>query len=216
MKTRTVLFAAIGALVAIGLGWRWASRRRHLPCPAWLAWILDNPWTETVGGTRITLDRIGLRPGERGLDVGCGPGRLSLPAAQRVGPSGEIVALDVQPAMLARLERRMAMAGVTNITARLSDVATDSNLPSESFDRAWLVTVLGEIPDRQAALRNIHRVLKPGGTLSITELLPDPHYQSHGTVRRLAEAVGFQPAQTYGNVFAFTMNWVKPANTCLD
>jgi SAM-dependent methyltransferase len=106
MKARYMWWLAGGVALA-WLGWRWSSRRRQMPCPAWLAWILENPLTEAVAGAEIILDRIGLRPGGRGLDVGCGPGRITLPASQRVGPAGEIVALDVQPAMLARLRQRL-------------------------------------------------------------------------------------------------------------
>lgn len=50
------------------------------------------------------------------------------------------------------------------------------------------MTVLGEVPDRDAGMRALHTALKPGGVLSVTEVIPDPHYQSHGTMRRLAEA----------------------------
>jgi SAM-dependent methyltransferase len=78
------------------------------------------------------------------------------------------------------------------------------------FDRAILVTVLGEIPDRAAALREIFEALKPGGFLSITELMLDPHYQSRLTVLRLTRQLGFREKEFFGNVFAFTLNLVKP------
>jgi hypothetical protein len=55
MKLRTITLGTIATLVAGGWAWRWASRRRQLPCPAWLAWLLDNPWTETISGTQTTL-----------------------------------------------------------------------------------------------------------------------------------------------------------------
>jgi ubiquinone/menaquinone biosynthesis C-methylase UbiE len=208
-KTFYGLLALITGLIGVGLWWRRAGRRRQLPCPYWLAWLLDNPLTEAVAGTQVTLDRIGLQPGEHGLDVGSGPGRLSIPAAQRVGPNGRVVALDVQPQMLARLRKRAAAAGVTNVAARLGDITGDSSLPTGSFDRAWLVTVLGEIPDRQAALRNVYRVLKPGGVLSITEIFPDPHYQSRTEVLRLGQEAGFEPTRYWGTPLAFTQNFVK-------
>jgi ubiquinone/menaquinone biosynthesis C-methylase UbiE len=212
MKRVTALTVTlIAALVGAGLWWRYAARRRQLPCPSWLAWLLENPFTDSVAGTQTTLDRIGLRPGERGLDVGSGPGRLSLPAARRVGPTGHIVALDIQPEMLARLRRRADQAGLTNLVAQQGDIADRNSLPSEDFDRAWLVTVLGEIPDQAAALRNLYRVLKPGGTLSITEIFPDPHYQSRTTVLRLGREAGFVPTQYWGTPLAFTQNFVKPS-----
>jgi ubiquinone/menaquinone biosynthesis C-methylase UbiE len=157
----------------------------------------------------MTLERIGPRPGERCLDIGCGPGLLSIPAARRVGPVGKIVAYDVQPGMLDRLRRQAAAARLTNIEARLGDIATDTSLPAASFDRAWLVTVLGEIPDHAAALRNIYRVLKPGGTLSITEIIGDPHYQRRATVASLCQEAGFRPTDRWGTALAFTQNAVK-------
>lgn len=210
MKTRNAWLVAGGA-VLVWLGWRWGSRRRQMPCPAWLAWILENPLTEAFAGAAVTLDRVGLRPCERGLDVGCGPGRITLPAAQRVGPAGKIVALDVQPAMLARLRARLAETGLDNVIPLDADIAAADVLPDEQFDRAWLVTVLGEIPDRPAALRSIYRLLRPGGVLSITEIFPDPHYHRRATVLRLGRAAGFAPAEHWGPALAFTQNFIRPA-----
>lgn len=83
-------------------------------------------------------------------------------------------------------------------------------LPPGHFDRAWLVTVLGEIPDKESALAHIYRALKPGGTLSIAEVLPDPHYQRRATVLRLAQSAGFEPVQHWSNRLAYTQNFVKP------
>ena len=80
-------------------------------------------------------------------------------------------------------------------------------MPRGAFDRAFLVTVLGEIVDRPAALVEIYGALKPGGVLSITEVIPDPHYQSRKRVRELAEASGFHLEETMGPWWAFTMNF---------
>lgn len=206
------LLALVMALIGVGIWWRWASRQRQLPCPSWLAGVLDNPLTEAVAGSQTTLDRIGLQPGEYVLDVGSGSGRLAIPAAQRVGANGRVVALDVQPEMLSRLQERAAEAGVANIELQLVDIAGDNSLPANSFDRAWLVTVLGEIPNREAALRNLWRLLKPVGTLSITEIFPDPHYQTRSTVLNLGQAAGFEPTHYWGTPLAFTQNFVKRGN----
>lgn len=159
-------------------------------------------------GTQATLDRIGLKPGQRVLEVGPGPGRLLIPTAQRVQPGGEVVGLDIQPGMIERLKLRAARAGVSNLRTILGD-ATHSNIPPESFDVVYLCTVLGEIPDREAALRQCHAALKPGGALSITEIFPDPHYQSRATVLRLAEKAGFQLKEMHGPWYFFTANFVK-------
>ncbi len=209
---RKTIFFLLGLVAALFLGavwWRRESRQRNLPCPAWLAWLLENPLMDTFGGTQETLDRIGLQPGERGLDVGSGPGRIAIPAARRVGPTGKVVALDLQPAMLQRLAERAARNGIENIEPRLGDIAAVGGLEPEGYDRAWLVTVLGEIPNRAAALKNIYRALKPGGTLSVTEILPDPHYQRRETVLSLAQEAGFRPDQYWGTFFWYTQNFSK-------
>ena len=105
----------------------------------------------------------------------------------------------------------MEEAGIRNLIPRLSDITVDHELPSDSVDRAWLVTVLGEIPDRPAALKNLYRILRPGGTLSVTEILGDPHYQRRETVLRLAGDAGFKPTQYWSTLLAFTQNFTKPA-----
>jgi ubiquinone/menaquinone biosynthesis C-methylase UbiE len=160
-------------------------------------------------GTQATLDRLGLRPGQRLLEVGPGPGRLLIPAARCVLPGGEVIGLDIQARMIERLKTRAAQAGVSNLAAILGDV-TQAHFPPESFDVIYLCTVLGEIPDREAALKRCYAALKGGGLLSITEIFPDPHYQDSDTVRRLAEAAGFRLNCRYGSWLRFTMNYVKP------
>ncbi len=210
MKRAIYFLAGLVAALFLGaLWWRRESRRRNLPCPAWLGWLLENPFMDVIGGTRFTVDRIGIKPGERGLDVGSGPGRIAIPAAGRAGPAGKIVALDIQPAMLQRLSERLSRAGLANVEPRLQDITAEGALEPDSYDRAWLVTVLGEIPGREAALRNIYRALRPGGTLSITEILPDPHYQRLSTVLRLAQQAGFEPEGYWGTFLSYTQNFIK-------
>ena len=194
------------------LGWGWASRVWSLPCPTLLAWALDSRLYERITGTQVTLQRMGLRPGQRVLEVGPGTGRLLIPAAQRVLPGGEVVGIDIQPGMVERLKERAKRANVTNLTAILGD-ATQPIAPEGSFDLAFLVTTLGEIPDRAAVLAQCFRALKPGGVLSITEMFPDPHYQSRPTVKRLAEEAGFRLQSVQGGWWLFTANFVKPGET---
>ena len=101
----SVVWIALGLFaifLAIGLAWRWGSRRWSLPCPALLAWSLENPIFQRFNGTRIVLDRLALRPGQRALEIGPGPGRLLIPAAKQVFPNGEAVGIDIQPAMIER------------------------------------------------------------------------------------------------------------------
>jgi ubiquinone/menaquinone biosynthesis C-methylase UbiE len=162
-------------------------------------------------GTQATLDRLGLKPGQRVLEVGPGPGRLLIPAAGRVLPGGEVVGLDIQPGMIDRLKSRAAQAGVANLGVVLGD-ATQAHFPPENFDLIYLCTVLGEIPDREVALEQCHTALKKGGVLSITEIFPDPHFQSRALVRQLVETSGFRLREVYGRWNFFTANFVKVEN----
>jgi ubiquinone/menaquinone biosynthesis C-methylase UbiE len=83
--------------------------------------------------------------------------------------------------MLRRAQEKARAAKVTNIRF-LEAAVGEGKLPRDRFDRALLVTVLGEIPDRERALREIFDALKPGGRLSVTEVIFDPHFQSRQSV----------------------------------
>lgn len=208
----TAIWIALGLIAGvmlIGVGWRYASRRWQLPCPSLFAWTLEGDFSGLWLRTRETLDCLDLKPGMRILELGPGPGRLLIPAAQRVLPGGEAVGLDIQPGMIQRLARRAAKKGVTNLKTALGDAA-DMHFPSDSFDVVFLCTALGEIPDRQAALRHAYDYLTPGGLLSITELAGDPHYQSRAMLLRLCEQAGFRHERTIGPRWFFTMNFRKP------
>lgn len=202
------LLGAAAVILGAALLWRAASTRFRLPCPSSFAWVLSNPYTNAVAGTTAVLDRAGIAPGMSVLDAGCGPGRITIPAAERVGPTGLVVALDVQDEMLDRVRAAAQRQALDNVVTQAGGLES-SALPGQ-FDRVLLVTVLGEIPHRVYAMRVLYDSLKPGGLLSITEMIPDPHYQSRATVRRLAESAGFRVEQVYGNWLAYTMNARKP------
>jgi len=198
------------ALLVVFAAWRLASRRRSLPCPVWLRWLveLDNPFTRT-NRAAVIVGHLGVRPGMTVLDAGCGPGRLTVPLARAVGEGGEVVALDLQAGMLRRAEEKVRAAGLANVRFLQAGLG-DGRLERDRFDRAVLVTVLGEVPDREAALRDLFGALKPGGVLSVTELVFDPHFQRRGTVARLAAAAGFREKAVFGNRVAYTLHLEKP------
>jgi len=189
--------------------WRLTSSRRPLPCTPALSWLLESRVMGRVAGSELLIERAGVTPGMRVLDAGCGSGRLTVSVAHRVGPQGEVEALDVRPAALARVQRELAREGLSNV--RLVQAALgQGSLETEHFDRALLVAVLGEILDQESALHELYSALKPGGILSVTEVLPDPHYQSRRAVRETAEKVGFRVETTAGTTWAHTTNLVRP------
>jgi len=197
-------------LTGLVFGWRVLTRRHAIPCPPELIWLLENRAMERVAGSALLLERAGIVPGMHVLDAGCGPGRLTIPLAERVGERGSVLAVDLQEGMLSRLKARLEARCITNVRTLQAALGSGA-LPAGAFDRALLVTVLGEIPDRVNALREIQHSLRPGGILSVTEVFPDPHYQSRSTVRRLAEQAGFAVRETSGNWRAFTINLSGPA-----
>lgn len=193
----------VASIAVLWLASRLHSRTHPRPCPTSLIGLLDNPFTARYHS--FILSRLDLSPGLSVLDAGCGPGLLTIPIARAVGPQGSVVALDVQEGMIQRARAAAAQAAMSNITFLIAGLG-EGKLPTASFDRALLVTVLGEIPDRPAALREIYSSLKPGGFLSITEVLPDPDYQSRAQVKKLAMQAGFQLKSEFGNWFMFTLN----------
>jgi ubiquinone/menaquinone biosynthesis C-methylase UbiE len=202
-----ILLVLVAAILAVFLGWRVLSNRRSLPCPSWLSWMVDNRFSRAR--TQRTLRQLDLSPGMHVLDAGCGPGRLTIPIAQAVGPQGSVLALDIQPEMLSLAQAKASLAAVSNIKFVLGSLGA-STLPPSVFDRATLVTVLGEIPDKVAAMSAIFSSLKPGGFLLVSEVMGDPHYQSTQKVRALAHQAGFHPGARYGNWLAFSLCLEKP------
>ncbi|MGH3147307.1 MAG: class I SAM-dependent methyltransferase [Rubrobacter sp.] len=197
--------AAVASLAMIGL---LRQRLRPIPHPPPLTFLFENPVAETFVGRELLLERADLAPGMRVLDAGCGPGRLTIPLASAVGPGGEVVALDGQPAMLAKLEGRLGESGVTNVRPLLSRLG-EGDLAEGGFDRILLPMVLGEVRDRRAALRELHSALAPGGVLSITEVFGDPDYHRPATVRREAEEAGLRLTRRFGLFPAYTLNFEK-------
>jgi SAM-dependent methyltransferase len=181
-----------GVALALAAACAFVARRTSVrdprPMPHAVRWILHLP----RGGNSVpNLERI-LQPrrGERLLEVGPGIGVYALPVARALAPEGTLDVLDVQPAMLAEVERRVARAGIANVATTPGN-AERLPYPDSAFDAAYLIGVLGEIPDKAAALRELRRVLRPGGRLVVGEAILDPDYVSRSTLRRLAGDAGF-------------------------
>lgn len=210
MQRWQIGFAGAG-LAALGLGWQaWRMRRAPAPYPASAAWSLDNPLSVRLLGTRGTLDRLALVPGQRVLEVGVGSGRLLLPAGEDGRSGGAVTGLDRSPAMIARLRSRAARARLHNLTSAVGD-ATALPFAPGSFGLIILCAVLGEIPDRAAALAECRRVLAPAGRVVVEEGLFDPHHQTREAVCDLAREAGLRTVALVGGRLHYAATLVAAA-----
>jgi ubiquinone/menaquinone biosynthesis C-methylase UbiE len=205
-----IFLGFISLFFFLQLVWRLASRHYTLPCPSWLGWLveMDNPFDKTYRAGAI-VQHLDIHSGMKVLDVGCGPGRLTIPVARAISPGGEVVAIDIQQGMIRRAQQKAEAAGMNNIRF-IHGGAAEAELERSEYDRALLVTVLGEIPDQASALRVIFDALKVKGILSITKIIFDPHFQSRKKILGLASQVGFREKDFYGGSLVFTVNLEKP------
>ena len=189
----------------------WIRERygRGGPIPVSQAGTLLHPLRGWLQPVRPILDKFGLERGATVLELGPGPGYFTVEAARMAGPEGQIICVDLQPGMLQMLAGRLEEASVTNAQPLAGD-ATRLPLADGSVDAAYLVTVLGEIPDRVQALRELQRVLKPGGVLSFSESLTDPDYVFQASLRDLCRAMGFRELSCSGERLGYTMTFAAP------
>jgi len=178
-----------------------------------VSWLVDNPIRRLY--IDPVLDRIGIRPGETVLELGPGPSSFTIEAARRVGPAGKLIVAEIQPRMVAQVEERVRDEGLSNVETHVAG-AYDLPIEDESVDRAFLITVLPEIPHHYRALDELKRVLKPGGLLSITEEFLDPDYAFPFETVQLVEAAGFSRERFYGNFWVYTLNFGKSEGIAYD
>jgi ubiquinone/menaquinone biosynthesis C-methylase UbiE len=203
-----VLLGIVGLALVLHLIVRVVRAIYRFPMPQFAANLIDNPLRRRWQPPDQLAARHGLAEGMTVLDVGPGNGTYTLAAARRVGETGKVVAVDIEPRMVERVERRIAAEGVTNVEARVADVY-ELPFDDETFDAVYLITVIGEIPQPERAMREFQRVLAPAGTLAFSELLPDPDYPRPSTLRRLAIAAGFKLKSREGNLWSYTLLFEK-------
>jgi ubiquinone/menaquinone biosynthesis C-methylase UbiE len=125
---------------------------------------------ETLYGLFVNpFDRLiaaKLEQGQRVLEVGCGPGYFTIPAAEIVGAKGHVNALDINPAAVEYVRRKIKRQGKKNIEVMLADAGA-TGLPESSVDVALLFGIIHAFPNLDEVLTEMHRVLKPDGKLSI-------------------------------------------------
>lgn len=196
MRARHLFGAAAAATLAAALWWR----KNPSACPYGQRFWVEAPHP------LITRERLRavLRPeaGERLLEIGVGTGYYSLDLAEWVAPGGTLELFDLQQKFLDHVMRAAEERGLTNLAPTQGD-ATDLPFEDASIDAVVLTAVLGEIPDRTAALREIRRILKPSGRLVVGELFGDPHFTSRSSLQRLGTEVGLELTEVSGPRFGY-------------
>jgi len=186
--------------VAAWLALRAWAARHPTAFPYFARPILNLP--RPLATRRGLLDILAPAPDERILEVGPGTGYYTLPVAAALQPGGTLEILDVRQSFLDHTLERARRGAIANIAATLGD---GDSLPyaDQSFDAAFLVGTLGEIPKPQAALRELRRVLKPAGRLVVGEIFVDPDFIRFGWLVRHARATGLRLERRTGTPLSY-------------
>jgi ubiquinone/menaquinone biosynthesis C-methylase UbiE len=208
----------LAAVMIFGGEWSWAlafamfalgtdiagrvwSRKSPVPMPYFMRWVLLAP--RGPHSPKRVMEVLQPRSGERILEIGPGIGIHALPTAAALLPDGVLDVLDIQQTMLDDLARRAEKFHIGNIMPRQGD-ARQLPYPDRSFDAAYLIGVLGEIPDAVAALCELRRVLRPGGRLLVSELFIDPDFVSLSALQPKAKVAGFVLQRCVGPGWAYS------------
>jgi ubiquinone/menaquinone biosynthesis C-methylase UbiE len=175
--------------------------------PHHFAFLLDLPIRRLLLHPAVLARRVGLGGRERVLEIGPGSGVYSLTVAAQCG---YLVAVDIQPEMLAKVRSRVARRHGSRVACVAGNAVT---LPfiNASFRTVFMVTVFGEISNRDGLLMEIRRVLEDQGTLSISEHLPDPDFWTSAALVRVVEPHGFEYTGRHGAWWTYTLTFKKRA-----
>lgn len=136
---------------------------------SWVAfWMIslmhDNRLLPIFKNPNAVLKASGLSPGQQVLEVGCGPGFFTLPAAEIVGAHGHVYVMDVNPWAIQRVKQKIEVAGMENVTAKLCNAAK-SGLPDQSVDLAFLFGLPRIAGGKTPLIKELGRTVKPGGAV---------------------------------------------------
>ncbi len=131
---------------------------------------LPAPIVESFAGTGNPFALGRLSAGETVLDIGCGAGFDTLQAARQVGPSGRVIAIDMTDAMVAKARAGAAELGLENVDVR-HGYAEDLPVDDASIDVVISNGVINLTPDKMGVMKEVRRVLKPGGRFQIGDII---------------------------------------------
>jgi len=183
----------------------------HFPAPPFITAGLNSRFRERWQPADEVLERSRVTHGKKVLEVGCGGGFFLPSAVKRVGTAGKVYALDISPSMISIAQKYL----FTNAPSHFESVeflqrsAYDLPVEDGALDVVYFVGSLMEIPQPDKALKAAYRVLKAGGTVSVTEMLIDPDYPGVFSTSSLLKAAGYKIIDLSGNLFNYTVTAVK-------
>lgn len=175
--------------------------------PHQMAFTLLIPFRNIFLSPRQLIERLELKDDMTVMEIGPGPGYFSCKIAGQV-KKGKLILADIQKEMLDYAKKRLQRKGIENVGFYLCD-GHSFQFNEGIFDRIFMVTVIGEVENREAYLKEFYRILKPGGMLSISELAGDPDKMTIKEVKELADKASFSFYRLYGNEKNYTINFRK-------
>ncbi|HJH26881.1 MAG TPA: hypothetical protein C5S37_08955 [Methanophagales archaeon] len=158
----------------------------------------DNPLLPIFRNPDKLLKAAGLKPGQKVLEVGCGPGFFTIPAAKIVGEEGFVYAVDLHPLAIERVKEKIEREGIKTVKPILAN-ASDTGLPDRSVDIAFIFGLRYIAGGLENVIAEIHRILKPEGVLSFEK--------TKGLEKKLIEEVereGFIYSGRQARIYLFT------------
>lgn len=199
----------IGALLLAKLAMSIYLQLRPMPTPPAVSFLLNSSWRRRYRDPARALAPLGLRSGMRVLELGPGVGVFTAEAARQLGADGLLLCVDLQIGMLRPLQRLVRRAGLANVSVQAGDAAA-LPLADASVDLAYLIAVLPMLPDKQRALAELRRVLKPGGILAVSEEFPEPEYVPMSVTAYWCRRAGFTLRARHGSFWCYTLVFAAP------
>ena len=195
-------------IIILGLFLR---RLCEFPMPSFLSFIVDSKYRKKIQPARKIIEISEMKQGMTILDFGCGPGSYTIDFSKATGNQGKVFAADIQPKMIEKLLKKLEQPNnqnIKNIETRITN-AYKLPFPDKFFDIIFMIGVLPEIPDRATALKEMKRVLKNSGVLTISETIFDPDYPLQRTSKKLCARAGFKLKKSWTNFFSYTLQFQK-------
>ncbi|MFX1309723.1 MAG: methyltransferase domain-containing protein [Promethearchaeota archaeon] len=184
-------------------------RYYKFPIPSFMTRLIDNPIRrKLIQKPEKVAERMHLEPGMTIVEIGPGKGSYTKTIAKSILPDGKVYAIDIQESVINQLKKRVEKENITNIIPKIDD-AYELSFEDESIDRVLMIACLPEIPEPIRVLKEIKRVLKPDGIISLSEMLPDPDYPRRKTEKKWADEAGFELDEEFGNWFIYQLNFKK-------